>query len=303
MNRAASAGAGVQNQWDNSNLASNNQASNNIASNNLQSNQQSWSKADALTKDLIAKDRELSKTIHDFAKEENTFDHLQQRGWDHGTETRDFQTDKSANALGSNQMAASNTLNAGNSMNQGREVGGTDHLKQRGWDSGPETRDFLTDKTANAVSGNQGAPANYANTMNPNQEVGGVDHLKQRGWDSGAETRDFQTDKSANAMSNNQMAGANRNAGQSGEMEHLRNQASWDNGIEKRDLQADRGANSMSTNQMASNASNANYGTSANQANLSGAQSSQKEVGGTDHMSAQGQAGFDSQAQNRNLRS
>jgi hypothetical protein len=299
MNRASSEGAGQQNQWDNSNLASNN-----LASNNLQSNQQSWAKADALSKDLIAKDRELTKTIHDFAKEENTFDHLQQRGWDHGKETRDFQTDKSANALSSNQMAASNTLNAGNSMNQGREVGGTDHLKQRGWDSGPETRDFLTDKTANAVSGNQGAPANYANTMNPNQEVGGVDHLKQRGWDTGAENRNFQTDQSANTMSSNQMAGANMNTGQAGgEMEHLRNQASWDNGIEKKDLQADRGANSMGMNQMASNASNANYGTSANQAGFSGAQSSQKEVGGTDHMSAQGQAGFDSQAQNRNLRS
>jgi hypothetical protein len=232
-------------------------------------------------------------------------DHLQY-GWARAPDTR--ATDRAANTMSSNQMGAnSNSLG----------VGGTDHLQQQGWDSGAETRDFQTDKTANALRSEQMAGydrnSSNRNTMNPDKEVGGTDHLQAR-WDKAPDIRDFQTDKSANALSSNQRAGADMNASyqnssnprmEVGGTDHLARQG-WDSGAQAQALgsQANRaGAQTMSTEQLASNASNVNYGTSANKPGFSDAQSSQKEVGGTDHMSAQGQAGFDSQAQNRNLRS
>jgi hypothetical protein len=263
-------------------------ANRDLASDNLQSNQQSWDREAQLSKDLLSKDRELTRNIASMAKEENTTDHLQ-TAWGTSRPTgAELQTDLSANA-----------------QRPTREVGGTDHL-QAGWARSPDDRDFQTDKSANALSRDQmaeaDANASYRNTMNPDKEIGGHDHL-QASWDRAPDTRDFQTDKSANALSRDQMAAIDKNAsyrnssnpGQEvGGMDHLKSQANWDNGIEKKGLQADLSSNAMRTEQLGANANTASYSNSANP---------QKEVGGTDHLSQGMSAGYDTQAQNRNFRS
>jgi hypothetical protein len=287
------AGAGQQNQF-----GSSNQASGNLASDNLRSNQQSWDKQAQMSSDLLSKDRELTRNIADLARTENTTDHL--ATWN----TARTGTDRSANAEGRDQMAG----NASLSSNPYKEVGGTDHLGT-GWARAPENRDFQTEKSANALSRDQmaGADANasYRTTTNPDNEVGGHDHLQAR-WDRAPDIRDFQTDKSANALSRDQLAGANANAsyqtttnpGQEvGGFDHLKHQANWDNGIEhKAAHHTDTSANTMNRGQM----SMGTTGMSANQGNTT---NPQKEVGGTDHLSQNMSAGYDTQAQNRNFRS
>jgi hypothetical protein len=144
---------------------------------------QSYDRERQLAQDLMEKDRALTKEISDWAGQENRRDHLQESwGTQMKTDNRSFQTDMSANALSRGQMAQGGQQNASYGMdaNPEREVGGVDHL-QSAWDRKPDTRDFQTDKSANAMSRDQmaqaGQNASYATGTNPCKEVGGVDHI------------------------------------------------------------------------------------------------------------------------------
>ena len=144
-------GADQQKTWDSTNLPGQNIK--NDQSRNIEKSE----------KDLIGMDRNLTHDISHLAKEENTTDHLQNANrWD---------------------TTAQTGTSGDTATNPAREVGGPGHMQNTSW-TAPETRDFQTDKTANALSKDQMAAidknASYRTTTNPTKEVGGTDHL--RGW-------------------------------------------------------------------------------------------------------------------------
>src|SRR5204862_356378 len=88
-----------------------------------------------LQKDIMDKDRKLTKDISDWTGQEARRDHLQERlgptTADMKTDDRDFQTDKSANALSRDQMAGiDKNASYNTTTNPDKEVGGVDHMSQ-----------------------------------------------------------------------------------------------------------------------------------------------------------------------------